>query len=96
MLLLDGSCIENQIFHHLPVHEGLASEEVDFKISSGSGVLNKEIQSALAGFEAHEGSLTGILSLTCEAVFTVEIAAVSHVKAESLYDSLGSFLEFIA
>ena len=34
VLLLNASCVCDKLFHHIPVHQRLASEEIDFQVAT--------------------------------------------------------------
>ena len=65
---LQGPGIGHQILHHLPVHQGLAAEEIHLQIPSVTGVGHQEVQGLLADLKGHEGPLPLVFALACKAV----------------------------
>ena len=56
-----------------------------------SRIFNKKIKRTLSCFKAHQCSFSVIFTLTCKAVFTVQIAGVSNVKAKRFYNRVPFF-----
>ena len=90
-LLLLAS-VNDQLLADFPVHQRLSAEEVDIKILMITGILDQEIDSALAGLVAHKTSLAMEVALTGEAVGAIEIAGVGYMQAEGL-QCVASFLK---
>ena len=80
--------VGHQLLHHIPVHEGLAAEEVHLQVPAAAGVGDEEVQGLLAHLKAHEGTLALVLALACKAVLAGEVAGVGHMKAQRLDDGV--------
>ena len=75
-------------FNHLPVHQRLAAEEIDFQVPAVSGIGDQEIQRFLANLKAHQRSASMILALFCKAVLTGKVAVMRDMQAECLDNRL--------
>ena len=82
LLLL--AAVGHQLLHHLKVHQRLTTEEIDFEVAAGAGVLDEEIHGALAHLKAHQRTVALIAALRGEAVGAVQVAGVGHMQAERL------------
>ena len=85
-VLFNGARVGDEVLDDLPVHERLAAEEVHLKVPARAGVLDEEIERALADLETHERPLAVVLALAGEAVGTAEVAGVGDMETEGLYD----------
>ena len=54
LLLLNASCIRDELLADFEVHEGLSAKKVHFQIPSETRVLHQKVQRPLAGLKAHE------------------------------------------
>ncbi len=85
MRLFYRTAVTYDSLDYVPVHKGLATEEIHLQIHSVAGIFYEEVQGPLAGLQTHESPLAMEFSLAGEAVFAAEIAGVSHMKAQGLY-----------
>ena len=92
-LLLDGPAVIDGLFDDIPVHEGLAAEEVDFEVPPCPGMGHEEVHRLFGHFKAHERPVAVVLALAREAVFAVEVAGVGDVEAQGLDDVTAAFFE---
>ena len=84
--------VRHQLLHHLPVHQGLASEEVHLQVHPVPGICHQEVQRLFAHLQAHQRPPAMVLPLLCEAVLAGQVAVVCDVEAEGLHHRL-PFLE---
>ena len=93
MLFFLNPRIFHQLLHYFPVHQRLASEKVYFEIRPVSGILYQKIQGPLTCLKTHESPLSVILSLAGKTVGTVQVACMSHMKAQSLDNIFAALFE---
>ena len=93
VLLFHAARVFHQLLDHVPVHQRLAAEEVDLQVAALAGMLDKEIQRALAHLKAHQRAVAVVLALAGEAVGAVQVAGVRDVQAQRLDHVAGALLE---
>ena len=86
VLLFNASCVSNELLDDVPVHEGLAAEEVNLKVSSRARIFDQKIESLFTDFKAHQRAFALIFALAGKAVGAVQIAGVRNVETERLDD----------
>ena len=84
--------VGHQILDHLPVHQGLAAEEIHLQVPPVPGIGNQEIQGLFSHLVAHQGPASMVLALLREAVAAGQVAVMGDVEAEGL-DHGGTFLK---
>ena len=82
LFLLSG--IGHHLLNHIPVHQGLAAEEVHLKVSSCAGIFNQKINRTLADLKCHERTFPLIFALTGEAIGAVQVAGMRNMQAQRL------------
>ena len=82
--LLDAAGMGDRLLYHVPVHQGLTTEEVHFQVAALARMCHQEVQRLLADFEAHQRAVAVIFALAGEAVGTVQVAGMRHMKTECL------------
>ena len=92
VLFLDRSCILDNFFNNIEIHERLAAEEIKFEVVSVCGMFDKEIYRSLADLERHELSAVAEIALSGKAILTAEIAVVRYVEAHRLYRRLSEHI----
>ena len=83
---LQAPGVGDQVLHHLPVHQGLAAEEVHLQVPAGAGVCHQKVQGLLAHLKGHEGPLALVFALAGKAVGAAQVAGVGHVETQGLDD----------
>ena len=71
IIFLNAPPIPHQLLHHLPVHEGLAAEEVDLYIFPVAGFFAHKIESLFPGLKVHETSRAVVFALSRKAVTAI-------------------------
>ena len=92
VLFLDRSCILDNFFHNIEIHERLAAEEIKLEVVSVCRMLDKKIYRSLADLERHELSAVAEIALSGKAILTAEIAVVRYVEAHRLYRRLSEHI----
>ena len=92
VLFFDAAGVGDQLFADLEVHQRFAAEEVNLQVAAGAGMLDEEVQRALAGLKAHQAGLAVELALRGKAVAAIQVAGVRNVQAERL-DDVGAVFE---
>ena len=86
--LLQAPAVGHKVLHHLPVHQGLPSEEIHLQVHPVSRGSHQEIQRLLSHLIAHDGAPSVIFSLFREAVPAGQVAVMGHVQAQRLHHRL--------
>ena len=92
LLVVDGLLgpgIGHQVLDHLPVHQGLAPEEVHLQVHPATRAGNEKVQGLLAHGKGHQPPVPVVVPLAGKAVVAVEVAGVGHVQAHGLEHGLG-------
>ena len=92
VLFLDRSCILDNFFNNIEIHERLAAEEIKFEVVSVCGMFDKEIYRSLADLKRHKLSAVTKIALSGKAILATEIAVVRYVEAHRLYRRLGEHI----
>ena len=75
--LLPG--IVYQFLDHLPVHQGLSAEKVNFQVGPAAGVIHEKIKSLLSDIERHKRPVAVVFSLACKAVGAVQVTGMGYM-----------------
>ena len=94
MKLLLLPSISDKIFYNLPVHKRFATEEINFKISSLTGIGNQKIKRLFPNFIWHQCPASMILAFLCETISACQIAVMCDMKTKR-FNNCFSFLYFI-
>ena len=66
-----GAGVSHQLLHHVPVHQGLAPEEVHLQVHPAAGAGDEKVQGLLAHLKGHEGPVPVVVALAGKAVVAV-------------------------
>ena len=92
MGFLQFPSIGYQFFYYIEVHQWLAAKEIYFQVAAVSGIGYEKIQCFFADFQAHEGTVSLVLTLSGKAVTARQVAVVGNMQAQCLHYRL-AFLE---
>ena len=91
VFLLNASCVGDNSLYNVKVHQRFSAEEIDLEVNPAARVLDKKVDSPLAHFKAHQSAFAVVFSLTCKAVFAVEVAGVSDMQTKRLNNRVAFF-----
>ena len=94
ILLLQVSSIGYQLFHCLPVHERLASEEIHLQIVPVPRILNQEVQRLPAYLRGHHGAPPVVFPFLCKTILAGKVAVMGNMEAQCL-DHCLALLHFV-
>ena len=92
-ILLNGAGIGHQLLDDVPVHEGLAAEEIHFQVVARAGVGDQIVQRLFAHLKGHESPFPVEFALAGKAIGTAEIAGMGHMETEGFDHVPGPLLK---